>query len=126
VTLEEILNLLASGFLRGGIGFLKAGEMIKGSSTANREIRIGVSHAYVAFATQIGNSWIEKNISVFLEHLFEILSNPKALATHLDAIHSRRCIGFILRMVIGKLLTEKGQFLALKELVKIIQQYSRV
>lgn len=45
--LEEVLNLMASGFLRGGIGFLKnsaAGEMIKGSGSINREIRVGVTH----------------------------------------------------------------------------------
>ena len=45
---EDVLNLLASGFLKGGIGFLKssaAGEMIKGSSKEiNREIRVGITH----------------------------------------------------------------------------------
>lgn len=45
-TLEEVLSLMASGFLRGGIGFLKgsAGEMIKGGSSVSREIRVGVTH----------------------------------------------------------------------------------
>lgn len=126
VSLEEALNLLASGYLRGGIGFLKAGEMIKGSSTVNREIRLGVSHAYVAFVNQMGASWIERNIVYFLSHLLEMLTNPKSCATHLDAIYSRRCIAFILRMVIGKVLTEKGQFQALKEIIKVITQYSRI
>ena len=46
--LEDILNQLAAGFLRGGTGgFLKsasAGEMIKGSGNINREIRVGVTH----------------------------------------------------------------------------------
>ena len=48
VKLEDVLNLLAAGFLRGGFGFLKsssAGEMIKGGGgTLNREIRVGVTH----------------------------------------------------------------------------------
>lgn len=37
---------MASGFLKGGIGFLKgsAGEMIKGGSSVSREIRVGVTH----------------------------------------------------------------------------------
>ena len=126
VNTDEALNLLASGYLRGGIGFLKAGEMIKGSSTANREIRIGVSHAYVSFAMQVGCNWIEKNITFFMTHLFEILTNPKACSTHMEAIHSRRCIGFILRVMIGKVMTEKVQFQALKELVKFIVQYSKI
>ena len=46
--LEEVLNILANGFLRGGTGgFLKgsaAGEMIKGSGNVNRDIRVGVTH----------------------------------------------------------------------------------
>ncbi len=126
LSLEEALNLLASGYLRGGIGFLKAGEMIKGSSTVNREVRLGISHAYVAFVNEMGASWVEKNIVFFLDHLFEVLTNAKSCATHLDAIYSRRCVTFILRMVIGKVLSENGQFQALKEIVKIISKYSRI
>lgn len=46
--LEDVLNILGSGFLRGGTGgFLKgstAGEMIKGSTSANRDVRVGVTH----------------------------------------------------------------------------------
>lgn len=45
VSLEEALTVLMSGFLRGGVGFLKnTGEMIKGSSGLNREVRVGVTH----------------------------------------------------------------------------------
>lgn len=37
--------MLMSGFLRGGVGFLKnTGEIIKGSSGFNREVRVGVTH----------------------------------------------------------------------------------
>lgn len=44
-SLEEVLNILMSGFLRGGVGFLKGtGEIIKGSSSVNREVRVGVTH----------------------------------------------------------------------------------
>lgn len=44
-SLEEVLNILMSGFLRGGVGFLKGtGEIIKGSSSINREVRVGVTH----------------------------------------------------------------------------------
>lgn len=124
--LEEAFGLLASGFLRGGIGFLKAGEMIKGSSPVNREIRIGISHAYVSFAYLIGPVWIEKNLTFFLSHLFDILTNQKATATQLDALHSRRCVSFILRTIFGKVLSEKGQYQALKELTKVIAIYSKI
>lgn len=48
MSLEEALGVLMSGFLRGGIGFLKGtGEMIKGSSGVNREIRVGVTHVSI-------------------------------------------------------------------------------
>lgn len=44
-SLEDVLNILMSGFLRGGVGFLKGtGEIIKGSSGVNREVRVGVTH----------------------------------------------------------------------------------
>ncbi len=54
--LEEALNTLAAGFLRGGTGFLKssaAGEMIKGSGTINREIRVGVTHVSCCIVTNL-------------------------------------------------------------------------
>ncbi len=43
---EDILNYLAGGFLRGNLGFLKSNttERIKGPTTVQREIRIGVTH----------------------------------------------------------------------------------
>jgi hypothetical protein len=47
VKLEDALNMLATGFLKGGTGFLKsstAGDMIKGGGSVNREIRVGVTH----------------------------------------------------------------------------------
>lgn len=45
LSLEEALNVLMSGFLRGGVSFLKGtGEMIKGTPGVNREVRVGVTH----------------------------------------------------------------------------------
>lgn len=45
ISLDEVLNILMSGFLRGGVGFLKGtGEIIKGNSSVNREVRVGVTH----------------------------------------------------------------------------------
>lgn len=53
VSLDEALSILMSGFLRGGVGFLKGtGEIIKGSSGVNREVRVGVTHvsdAYIVY-----------------------------------------------------------------------------
>lgn len=50
ISLEEGLTVLMSGFLRGGVGFLKnTGEIIKGSSGFNREVRVGVTHVSSLF-----------------------------------------------------------------------------
>lgn len=123
-SLEEVLNLLASGFLKGGIGFLKsgAGDMIKGGS-ACRETRIGVTHSYVMLVNHLGNHWLEKNMLFFLAHLLDLLSNPKCATTHMDVVYSRRCVGFIFRSVLGKHLGEKHQIQAIKVLLSLINKY---
>ncbi|CAG2106764.1 unnamed protein product, partial [Medioppia subpectinata] len=123
VTLEEALNLLASGFLRGGIGFLKSGgEMIKGV-TVSRETRVGVTHAYVVVVSVLGSLWLERNMSAFLTHLLDLLANPKAITSHMDAVYSRKCVAFVLRSVLGRQLSEKAQLQAIKELVNILNRY---
>ena len=54
VTTEDILNILANGFLKGSSRFLKgSAEYIKGSSTVNREVRVDVTHAYVELVRRI-------------------------------------------------------------------------
>lgn len=47
-SLQEVMELLSGGFLRGGGGFLRAsGDMLKGTSSVGKEVRVGV--------TQVGN-----------------------------------------------------------------------
>ena len=124
-TLDEALNLLSTGFLRGGSSFLKgtAGEIIKGtSSTVARELRVGITQAYVVFVQQLGSLWLEKNMSVFLGHLAELIASPKATVTHVDAVYSRKCVNFIMRATLGRMLGEKAQGAACKELTHIISK----
>ncbi|XP_059157278.1 HEAT repeat-containing protein 5B-like isoform X2 [Physella acuta] len=122
--LEDVLALLASGFLKGTLGgFLKtssAGEMIKGSNPVNREIRVGITHAYVEFIKSMGGLWLERNISVFLTHVLELVANPKATPSHVDAVYARKCVQFIMRSVIGGMLGEKAQIAAAKEICQVI------
>ena len=48
MSLEETLTVLLTGFLRGGNSFLKGtGEMIKGSSSVSREIRVGITQVSI-------------------------------------------------------------------------------
>ncbi|XP_014676646.1 PREDICTED: HEAT repeat-containing protein 5B-like [Priapulus caudatus] len=122
VSIDDALGTMASGFLRGGFGFLKGTEMIKGSSTS-REVRVGVTHAYVRFVEIRGGLWLERNISLLLKHLLlDLVANPRASASHVDAVYSRKCVNFVLRTVLGELLGEKAQISAAKELCHIILQ----
>lgn len=120
-SLDEALGILMSGFLRGGGSFLKGtGEMIKGSSGLNREVRVGVTHAYVIFIQTMGSVWLERNLQTFLVHVLDLVANPKAASSHVDAVYSRKCINFILRSIVGKMLGEKAQSSACKEIILII------
>lgn len=121
VSLDEALGILMSGFLRGGVGFLKGtGEIIKGSSGVNREVRVGVTHGYVIFVQILGSLWLERNMKTFLSHILYLVANPKAASSHVDAVYSRKCINFILRSILGKMLGEKAQTSACKEIAQII------
>ncbi|XP_054269957.1 HEAT repeat-containing protein 5B-like isoform X2 [Macrosteles quadrilineatus] len=121
VSLEEALTVLMSGFLRGGVGFLKnTGEIIKGSSGLNREVRVGVTHAYVVFIQLMGSSWLERNLTIVLGHVLDLVANPKAASSHVDAVYARKCINFILRSVLGRMLPEKAQIAAVKEMTLIV------
>ncbi|XP_060553128.1 HEAT repeat-containing protein 5B-like isoform X2 [Ruditapes philippinarum] len=119
VKLEDVLGLLSAGFLRGGFGFLKSSTS-SSSAGVNREIRVGVTHAYVEFIKCMGGLWLERNISTFLNHVLELVANPRATPTHVDAVYARKCVSFIIRSVIGGLLGEKAQIAAAKEICQII------
>uniref|UniRef100_A0A1B6GMZ3 HEAT repeat-containing protein 5A n=1 Tax=Cuerna arida TaxID=1464854 RepID=A0A1B6GMZ3_9HEMI len=121
VSLEEALTVLMSGFLRGGVGFLKnTGEIIKGGSGLNREVRVGVTHAYVVFIQLMGSNWLERNLNTILAHVLDLVANPKAASSHVDAVYARKCINFILRSVLGRMLGEKAQISAVKEMTLIV------
>uniref|UniRef100_A0A1B0GJ56 HEAT repeat-containing protein 5B n=2 Tax=Lutzomyia longipalpis TaxID=7200 RepID=A0A1B0GJ56_LUTLO len=121
ISLDEALGVLMSGFLRGGVSFLKGtGEMIKGTTAVNREVRVGVTHAYVVLVQQMGSVWLERNLQKFLTHILDLVANPKAASSHVDAVYSRKCINFILRSVVGKMIGEKVQMSTCKELVQIV------
>lgn len=120
VSLEECLSILMTGFLRGATSFLRGGEIIKGTSGVNREVRVGVTHAYVAFVEQLGPTWLEKNLDTWTSHVLELVANPKAATSHVDAVYSRKCVNFILRRVFGRMLSEKAQFSVVKVLAGII------
>lgn len=128
VSIEELLSLLSSGFKKGGIGFLKAStatDMIKGASVVNREIRLGVTHVYGLLVHYMGTVWIEKHIAILLSQVLDLLNGPKASNSHVEAVYSRKCVHFILTSILGKMLSEKSQGLAFKELINCIKYHSQ-
>ena len=90
MALEDALNILLQGYTKGGSS--GSGLMIsKSGSTASLEVRVGVSHSYIVLAQTLGGKWLERNLSPFLGHLLvDILSHPKSIASHVEAVHSRR------------------------------------
>ncbi|KAL2083308.1 hypothetical protein ACEWY4_021081 [Coilia grayii] len=125
-TLEEVLELMATGFLRGGSSFLKSGgEMLKGGASVSREVRVGVTQAYVVFVTTLGGQWLERNFATFLSHVLELVAHPRATQTHVEAVYSRRCVSFALRATLGGLLGEKAQIAAAKEICQAISKQMR-
>lgn len=129
VSLEEVLELLGTGFLRGSSGFLRAsGDMLKGSSSVSRDVRVGVTQAYVVFVSTLGGAWLEKNFAVFLSHTLSLVSqlNSKATQTQTDAVCCRRCVSFILRATVGGLLGEKAQIAAAKDVCQAIWKLKKV
>lgn len=129
VSLEEVLELLGTGFLRGSSGFLRAsGDMLKGTSSVSRDVRVGVTQAYVVFISTLGGAWLEKNFAAFLSHILSLVSqsHPKATQTQIDAVCSRRCVSFILRATVGGLLGEKAQIAAAKDICQAIWKLKKV
>lgn len=152
-TLDEVLELMSTGFLRGGSGFLKSGgEMLKGGGSVSREVRVGVTQvrlpfmnpqhsvtaatssqslplrcpqAYVVFVTTLSGQWLERNFATFLSHVLDLVSHPKATQTHVEAVYSRRCVSFMLRATLGGLLGEKAQIAAGKEICQAIGKQMR-
>ncbi|XP_042320721.1 HEAT repeat-containing protein 5A isoform X3 [Sceloporus undulatus] len=129
ISFEEALELLGTGFLRGSSGFLRAsGDILKGTSSVSKDVRVGVTQAYVVFISTLGGQWLERNFSALLSHVLDLVSQsqPKATQTQLDAICCRRCISFILRATVGGLLGEKAQIATAKEICQAIWKLKKV
>lgn len=69
--MDEVLSLMASGFLKGGIGFLKtgAGEMIKGGAMQSRDIRVGVTHVNELILIFGSITYLFQNNNIFCRHM---------------------------------------------------------
>lgn len=119
---DEALGLLAAGFLKAGRASA-AVELVKGVSTINREVRVGVTHAYVEFVRCMGNAWLERHLGELLQHVAQLAASSRsASSTHVDVVYARRCITFIIASVVGSMLGESGQISAARELALIVRK----
>ncbi|MFH4979590.1 hypothetical protein AB6A40_006299 [Gnathostoma spinigerum] len=125
VTTEECLSMLSVGFLRGGIGgFLKSGT--SAVSGGQKEIRTGVTLAYVEVLKELGAVWLEKNLTLVLKHLIEIIAKCGHLAytsnvsQATEVVYMRKCVSFILRRTVGTILSEQAQITVCKQLGAIL------
>ncbi|XP_062863467.1 HEAT repeat-containing protein 5A [Trichomycterus rosablanca] len=116
-SLEEVMELVSSGFLRRGVGFLRAsGDMLKGTSSVNSVVRIGITQACVVFISILGRSWLETHFSTLLPLLMDLVCDARVNQNPADAVCCRRCVSFILRASVGSLLGEKAQIAAANQL----------
>ncbi|XP_066529311.1 HEAT repeat-containing protein 5A isoform X2 [Hoplias malabaricus] len=124
--LEEVMELVSSGFLRGCAGFLRAsGDMLQGTSSVSRDVRVGITQACVVFISTLGGVWLEAHFSSLLSLLMELVSNTRATQSMADAVCCRRCVSFILRASVGSLLGEKAQIAAAKEICRAINKQKK-
>uniref|UniRef100_A0A671S2A4 HEAT repeat-containing protein 5A n=1 Tax=Sinocyclocheilus anshuiensis TaxID=1608454 RepID=A0A671S2A4_9TELE len=126
-SLEEVMELLSSGFLRGGAGFLRAsGDMLKGTSSVSRDVRVGITQTCVVFVSILGGAWLENHFSCLVSLLMVWVSHARATQYPADAVSCRCCVSFILRATLGTLLGEKAQIAAAKEICQLISKQKRV
>jgi len=75
----------------------------------------------------MGGVWLERNMSEMLAHMFGLVYNPRVSVFHVDAVYARKCVIFMLRSLIGGLLSERAQIAAAKEIcVVIVKQMNNI
>jgi len=76
----------------------------------------------VEFGPSLDVTLLERNLNIFMRHILDLVANPKSASSHVDAVYSRKCVSFILRSVLGQMLSEKAQSSACKELALIVKK----
>ncbi len=74
----------------------------------------------------MGGIWLERHLPLLLSHLLELLCNSKTTSTHVDAVYTRKCIGFVIEHSFNTLLGEPAQLVACNQMCKLIQDYYRI
>uniref|UniRef100_A0A915D0I2 HEAT repeat-containing protein 5B n=1 Tax=Ditylenchus dipsaci TaxID=166011 RepID=A0A915D0I2_9BILA len=135
-TVEDVLQLMSTAFLRGGVsGFLnlKSGlKSVNGVSSGaqhHKDTRIGIALSYVAVARELGVKWLEQNLAFWIKHLLDMTSKCGPIAYTNDpsqaaeVVFMRRCILYIFRQTLGQMLSEQYQITACKQLGALLNEY---
>ncbi|CAK8692902.1 unnamed protein product [Clavelina lepadiformis] len=124
---DDAMGFLANGYLQAG-SWGGARDLLKGSASSMsiRNVRIGVTEAYVEFVRELGSDWLETNMTRFINKVLEIAVHPKATTNHVEAVYTRRCISFIFRSTIGIMLGEAQQQVAVRELCNIVSKHTAI
>ena len=64
--------------------------------------------------------YLERHLATILSHVLELASNPRAGSSHTELVCSRNCVTYILSSLLGRLLREKAQVSACKELLRVL------
>uniref|UniRef100_A0A915KZA4 HEAT repeat-containing protein 5B n=1 Tax=Romanomermis culicivorax TaxID=13658 RepID=A0A915KZA4_ROMCU len=124
LTLEDCWTVLASGFLKGAMGFYRNGSAPV--STIQAEVRVGMAMAYIQFLNILGPSWLERNSLVVLIHLLDLAaSSSRSGSSNLpvfDCMHIRTCVCYIIRRTFGTILKEQAQIAVCKELGHLVAE----
>jgi hypothetical protein len=111
-SLLEALGALSPAFTRSSGGLFKgsSSEFLKtGTATSSGEVRVVVILAHLVFLRGMGNQWLGRNAPTVIQHLLDLLAQPKAVGTHITAVHSRNSILFVLNESFGRVLQEASQ-----------------
>uniref|UniRef100_A0A5S6QXJ1 HEAT repeat-containing protein 5B n=1 Tax=Trichuris muris TaxID=70415 RepID=A0A5S6QXJ1_TRIMR len=122
ISIEEVWSILGSGFLRGGLGFLKTNTSFHGN--VSKEVRVGVSITYVQLVNRLGVNWLERNLSKYIRHLYDLAANSCGGSVGFaEGAFLRHCICFALGTPLQRMLNEKIQIVACKEIGQIVAEH---
>lgn len=118
LSVKDMMSLLSKLYLYEVqfLGGMAVGITGMGPKPMTKEVKIIVVEAFAVLLKKLGVVFIEENYSAISKTLLEFAAHPKHQITKHDTLLVREMVGYLLREVIGKVLSETGQLLAIKEL----------
>jgi hypothetical protein len=102
LSIDEMCGLLLTQFLK----------------TSLRDVKVGIIESYAAAFRELGLSFVESNYITIIKHIVDLIIHPKATTTDTEAGFMRELGTFLVRDILGKMLPEASQVMAVNELTK--------